>query len=73
MQTQNMVLVCALIQLLVFALLIPSSLCQANNVCPTFKDYYTLQNNSNCWYDLTAAFDAVSTEKSKKNPLTKIF
>ncbi|XP_045479565.1 lipase member K-like [Harmonia axyridis] len=30
---------------------------QENNVCPTFKDYYTIKNNSNCWYDFTAEFD----------------
>ncbi|CAG9853867.1 unnamed protein product [Phyllotreta striolata] len=31
---------------------------QENNVCPTFKDYYTMKNNSNCWYDLAAEFSA---------------
>ncbi|XP_057662523.1 lipase member K-like [Diorhabda carinulata] len=29
-----------------------------NNVCPTFKDYYTMKNNSNCWYDLAAEYSA---------------
>ncbi|XP_030745627.1 lipase member K-like [Sitophilus oryzae] len=31
---------------------------QANNVCPTFDDYYTMQNNTNCWYDLGADYVA---------------
>lgn len=31
-----------------------------NNVCPTFKDYYTIKNNSRCWYDLSAEYDAVT-------------
>lgn len=30
------------------------------NVCPTFEDYDTLKNNTNCWYDFTAEFDTVS-------------
>ncbi|XP_066145567.1 uncharacterized protein [Euwallacea fornicatus] len=29
-----------------------------NNVCPTFDDYYTIKNNSNCWYDLSADYVA---------------
>ncbi|KAJ8978805.1 hypothetical protein NQ317_014275 [Molorchus minor] len=29
---------------------------QENNVCPTFEDYYTIKDNSHCWYDLTAEF-----------------
>lgn len=35
---------------------------QQNNVCPTFHDYYTIKNNSNCWYDLAADYSAVSIE-----------
>ena len=31
-----------------------------NNVCPTFEDYYTIKNNSRCWYDFSAEFDCVS-------------
>ncbi|CAG9762366.1 unnamed protein product [Ceutorhynchus assimilis] len=31
---------------------------EENNVCPTFEDYYTIKNNSNCWYDLGADFVA---------------
>ncbi|XP_015834987.2 uncharacterized protein LOC100141961 [Tribolium castaneum] len=37
--------------------LIQNSLSEYNNVCPTFEDYYTMRNNSNCWYDFTAEFD----------------
>ncbi|XP_066145562.1 lipase 3-like [Euwallacea fornicatus] len=25
-----------------------------NNVCPTFRDYFTMANNSKCWYDFAA-------------------
>lgn len=25
-----------------------------NNVCPTFKDYYTIKHNPHCWYDVAA-------------------
>lgn len=25
-----------------------------NNVCPTFKDYYTMKSNPKCWYDVAA-------------------
>ncbi|CAH1159899.1 unnamed protein product, partial [Phaedon cochleariae] len=25
-----------------------------NNVCPTFRDYFNMRNNSNCWYDFAA-------------------
>ncbi|KAH1022243.1 hypothetical protein HUJ04_011667 [Dendroctonus ponderosae] len=31
---------------------------EKNNVCPTFEDYYTIKNNSNCWYDLGADYVA---------------
>lgn len=31
-----------------------------NNVCPTFDDYYTIKNNSRCWYDPSAEYVAVS-------------
>ncbi|KAJ3659191.1 hypothetical protein Zmor_010893 [Zophobas morio] len=30
---------------------------KSNNVCPTFEDYYTIKNNSRCWYDFSAEFD----------------
>lgn len=32
---------------------------QENNVCPTFEDYYTVRNNSRCWYDLAAEYNVV--------------
>nr|XP_023019896.1 lysosomal acid lipase/cholesteryl ester hydrolase-like [Leptinotarsa decemlineata] len=35
-----------------------SVISQENNVCPTFKDYYTIKNNSRCWYDLAAEYSA---------------
>ncbi|ENN79084.1 hypothetical protein YQE_04466, partial [Dendroctonus ponderosae] len=25
-----------------------------NNVCPNFRDYFNMANNSNCWYDFAA-------------------
>lgn len=34
-----------------------------NNVCPTFNDYYTISNNSRCWYDLAAEYDVVSNNE----------
>ncbi|KAG5875195.1 hypothetical protein JTB14_029369 [Gonioctena quinquepunctata] len=45
--------------LLVFAVIIFRSVYgQENNVCPTFNDYYTMRNNSRCWYDLAAEYSA---------------
>lgn len=51
-------------QLIFFTILIifiKSSVGQKNNVCPTYEDYYTIANNSKCWYDLAAENDVVST------------
>ncbi|XP_076274567.1 lipase member K-like isoform X1 [Rhynchophorus ferrugineus] len=31
---------------------------ERNNVCPTYDDYYTIKNNSKCWYDLGAEYIA---------------
>lgn len=25
-----------------------------NNVCPAWRDYFNMQNNSRCWYDFAA-------------------
>lgn len=41
-----------------------STIHRENNVCPTFDDYYTIKNNSNCWYDPSAEYVAVSTIKN---------
>ncbi|KAF2882050.1 hypothetical protein ILUMI_24122 [Ignelater luminosus] len=40
---------------------ITNSVCSKmqNNVCLTYKDYYTIKNNSNCWYDFSADSNAV--------------
>ncbi|CAH1159898.1 unnamed protein product [Phaedon cochleariae] len=35
-----------------------AAIAQENNVCPTFKDYHTIKNNSRCWYDLAVEFNA---------------
>lgn len=61
MKQQDMKPVFTVIHLLILVF-IPNFLCQENNVCPTFEDYYTIKNNSNCWYDLTAQYSAVSLE-----------
>ncbi|XP_018561404.1 lipase member K-like [Anoplophora glabripennis] len=42
---------------------------QENNVCPTFKDYYTIKNNSNCWYDLAAEYNVPETIKRHGYPV----
>lgn len=30
------------------------SYAQRNNVCPTFRDYFNMENNSRCWYNFAA-------------------
>lgn len=47
-------------RLLLFGLLcFCAVLCAENNVCPTFKDYYTIKENPHCWYDVAAEKTAV--------------
>lgn len=36
-----------------------------NNVCPNFRDYFNMANNSNCWYDFAAEMTVVSTTPSQ--------
>lgn len=31
-----------------------------NNVCPTFEDYHTMEDNERCWYDFAADSNTVS-------------
>lgn len=31
-----------------------------NNVCPTFEDYHTIEENERCWYNFAADSSAVS-------------
>lgn len=50
-----------LIFLLLLIIFIKSAYLQKNNVCPSYEDYYTIANNSKCWYDLAAENDVVST------------
>lgn len=33
---------------------------EENNVCGTFKDYYTIKTNPKCWYDVAADLKLVS-------------
>ncbi|KAJ3659192.1 hypothetical protein Zmor_010894 [Zophobas morio] len=40
-----------------------------NNVCPTFQDYYTIRNNSRCWYDFSAEFDTPTVIKLNGYPV----
>lgn len=35
-----------------------------NNVCPTYRDYFTMLTNSKCWYDFAAEMTVVSTVKN---------
>lgn len=35
---------------------------QDNNVCGTFKDYYTIKTNDKCWYDVAAEGSVVSLQ-----------
>lgn len=44
-----------------------------NNVCPTFDDYYTVKNNSRCWYDPSAEYVAVSIIKNTIFPKLNFF
>lgn len=37
-----------------------------NNVCPTYKDYETINTNPKCWYDFAADSTAVSLKKLVK-------
>lgn len=46
--------------LVLLGCLVQNSFGEDNNVCPTFEDYYTVKNNSNCWYDFSADYDVVS-------------
>ncbi|EFA01688.2 Lipase 3-like Protein [Tribolium castaneum] len=39
---------------LLLACVLRASLCQDNNVCPSYRDYITMKNNSNCWYNFAA-------------------
>nr|CAI5820930.1 unnamed protein product [Callosobruchus analis] len=32
-----------------------------NNVCPTYRDYFTMRNNPKCWYDFAAEDKVVKT------------
>ncbi|KAK9870871.1 hypothetical protein WA026_009829 [Henosepilachna vigintioctopunctata] len=41
-----------------------TSLGHERNVCPTFEDYYTVKNNTNCWYDVAAEHDAQTIIKA---------
>ncbi|CAH1963571.1 unnamed protein product [Acanthoscelides obtectus] len=42
---------------------------QENNVCLTFKDYYTVKNNSNCWYNPAAVYKAPDVIKLMGYPV----
>ncbi|XP_025831745.1 lipase 3-like [Agrilus planipennis] len=42
---------------------------QKNNVCPTFEDYFTIENNPRCWFDIAAASDVVTIIQSRGYPV----
>ncbi|CAG9762365.1 unnamed protein product [Ceutorhynchus assimilis] len=43
---------CLLLVVLWFVPVLPQK--RPNNVCPTFRDYFNMVNNSKCWYDFAA-------------------
>ncbi|KAJ8915893.1 hypothetical protein NQ315_015506, partial [Exocentrus adspersus] len=57
--------------LLVILSVFNAVLSQENNVCPTFEDYYTLKNNSNCWYDAGAEYNVPDTIKLLGYPVVE--
>ncbi|KAF7268339.1 hypothetical protein GWI33_018529 [Rhynchophorus ferrugineus] len=42
-----------------------------NNVCPTIRDYFTMQNNSKCWYDFAAESTVPEIIEKTGYPLIK--
>lgn len=46
-----------------------SSQKKPNNVCPTYRDYFNMLNNSKCWYDFAAEMTVVSTANLTLNHL----
>lgn len=48
------------ITFIVLVCLLQASFSADNNVCPTYRDYVTMRNNSNCWYNYAADLKVVS-------------
>ncbi|XP_018561395.1 lipase 3-like [Anoplophora glabripennis] len=64
-----MIVLCAFLFTLFF---IESSLCtNPNNVCPTFRDYLNIRNNSNCWYDFAAEMKVPDIIKKSGYPFVE--
>ncbi|CAH1371140.1 hypothetical protein MTP99_012629 [Tenebrio molitor] len=55
--------------LVLLGCLVQNSFGEDNNVCPTFEDYYTVKNNSNCWYDFSADYDVPSVIRLNGYPV----
>ena len=53
-------MLCHKLIILTFFVYFKSSSCQDNNVCPTIRDYITMKNNNNCWYNFAADIKVVS-------------
>lgn len=51
------------VTLTLLTLLVTIGDCAENNVCKSFKDYYTIKHNPDCWYDFAADSTTVSTNK----------
>ncbi|KAB0799463.1 hypothetical protein PPYR_07343 [Photinus pyralis] len=43
--------------------------CTRRNVCPTYLDYFTINTNEKCWYDVAADSDAPTIIRSHGFPL----
>lgn len=51
--------------LLLFLIIIKLSKCALkNNVCSTIRDYFTKENNTNCWYNFAAQDRVVSCQSN---------